>query len=434
MSDIVGSIELVGAKLPNTPTGSNILKSPPLTDSFSLCDSPEFVTPKENFDEYFSKSSPNKLKDSFSSPIYYDFFTPNETNTVSNLQNLLDQSIEAKNPSYVPIPIIYNTQDDYSIPRSFEVSITSQSKIIKDVSTSLPKKDSIDELKEIFDNESFSTPSTSISTTPKQCLSPLRTKASALNSYKGSLVSHEYTYSKPPTNSQLRSPIKISSSTQQSPTNENKTETPTKITRVELPSSVGSSIKLQSPVQNPQRTISIDRTLFNNFKIELFLKFSESILKDTKVVESDLNGTLYSQNAGNYYDLISSFNFAQGSKFLKKREHRCPVIECPINLIGVKKRTDLRHHIHHEHLDHNRVCQDLESQYGNELRNELFVCEKPNCGKAFYRSDSLTRHSKLIHRPPQLVRATKRSSNVDNDPDYVDGGSGDKKAAKRRKI
>ena len=68
-----------------------------------------------------------------------------------------------------------------------------------------------------------------------------------------------------------------------------------------------------------------------------------------------------------------------------------------MNMIGFDKRAELRHHVHSDHVTHGLVSIQY-AKYSEEIKEFLFVCDEENCGKGFYRSDTLTRHIKLVHK------------------------------------
>ncbi|RCK56597.1 hypothetical protein Cantr_05757 [Candida viswanathii] len=77
----------------------------------------------------------------------------------------------------------------------------------------------------------------------------------------------------------------------------------------------------------------------------------------------------------------------------------------------LRQRADLRHHVHSDHLTHGLVSAQY-TKYSAEIQKYLFVCDDPSCGKGFYRSDTLNRHIKLVHkRTSSHIRKRRKVSN-----------------------
>ncbi|GEQ70204.1 hypothetical protein JCM33374_g3880 [Metschnikowia sp. JCM 33374] len=83
----------------------------------------------------------------------------------------------------------------------------------------------------------------------------------------------------------------------------------------------------------------------------------------------------------------------------------CPDSSCAFSALGFRYRWLLRRHICNHHLkDYNnkKLRKSSTSPGGKNALTEnflshVYVCKKKNCSRAFYRSDSLSRHEKLIH-------------------------------------
>lgn len=87
----------------------------------------------------------------------------------------------------------------------------------------------------------------------------------------------------------------------------------------------------------------------------------------------------------------------------------CPDPNCLFSRLGFLKKIDLKIHISNYHLSLYNSCKNsLEKiTYKNnnfhpkifdELINNLYVCNHSQCGRIFYRRDSLTRHIRALHK------------------------------------
>ncbi|KAI5964656.1 RME1 [Candida pseudojiufengensis] len=496
MNDLLESLELNNLDLTTTtPSAFNFSSDIEIIIHPETQKTDDIETPYQALDEELMSKSPIK------SNINIDFSSSNKSKSTSSLQNLfefsLSSSSDTNDPTTIPIPIVYNAQDDYIIPRS-NIGLNS---LVTEFTTSFPKRNLLDEIQAIFDAETTipvtdTTTATNLNNDPSTTskFSPISSEDNSFNIEIFEMDSTEYIYStEESTNIELDSPFNYISSKSLTPLNEIQSQsifeeiTPIEensitqsdsqsnseeiipieedsITQLGSPISsaipsanlntpiedsiteVGSPISLSPPIEysatpieedsitqsgSPNSsstpiensTIPIEQMNFDEFKFEVLKRFSERSLEITKVAESDLDkNDSYAENDDNYYDLLQELDLLKGLNFLKKRKFKCPIIECPINYIGVKKLNDLRHHIQHQHLVNNVVSDELEEKYGDLLRNELFVCD---CGKAFYRSDSMKRHVKMIHSLKSRGRG-KRKLN-DNDDDVIHKNDGKKR-------
>lgn len=77
--------------------------------------------------------------------------------------------------------------------------------------------------------------------------------------------------------------------------------------------------------------------------------------------------------------------------------HKCPFDSCPFNLIGFSRKADLRRHCLTNHFEKGKLTQSINQNVKLVLNNLIYSCKMDNCGKNFYRKDSLQRHLKLVH-------------------------------------
>ena len=133
-------------------------------------------------------------------------------------------------------------------------------------------------------------------------------------------------------------------------------------------------------------------------KKRLLSRFSSRLIQKLRLAESDMKCRKHCNTRfGNYLELIDHFEGHGLQRYLLSRTFICPVKECPMNMIGFDKRAELRHHVHSDHVTHGLVSIQY-AKYSEEIKEFLFVCDEENCGKGFYRSDTLTRHIKLVHK------------------------------------
>lgn len=97
----------------------------------------------------------------------------------------------------------------------------------------------------------------------------------------------------------------------------------------------------------------------------------------------------------NMDDVFAYIFHLDQEKLFHELKYKCPLNNCPFNMIGFNKKIQLRQHSlakHYEKKTNSFICGD---QYELALLQKLlFVCE---CNKAFCRRDSLQRHIKLLH-------------------------------------
>lgn len=94
----------------------------------------------------------------------------------------------------------------------------------------------------------------------------------------------------------------------------------------------------------------------------------------------------------------------------QNRTFKCPLKSCPWSILGHIRKVDLRRHCM-VHFPKGKVGREIQTILAEERQNitELvFPCHM-NCGKYFYRKDSLKRHIKLLHDSckPKYHRKTK---------------------------
>ncbi|EGW35278.1 uncharacterized protein SPAPADRAFT_58496 [Spathaspora passalidarum NRRL Y-27907] len=148
-------------------------------------------------------------------------------------------------------------------------------------------------------------------------------------------------------------------------------------------------------------------------KPELLSKFSEEQIRSIKLAETDAKCRNHcNASFANYMQLIDHFEEFKLSSF-EFRGFKCPVHECPMSIIGYDKKADLRHHVVIDHFKKGKVIDEC-CQYSSELKSIIYVCNDDNCGKGFYRRDSLTRHIKLVHNgEPNVFNQKKKLENAE---------------------
>lgn len=77
--------------------------------------------------------------------------------------------------------------------------------------------------------------------------------------------------------------------------------------------------------------------------------------------------------------------------------HKCPFDSCPYFLIGFSRKAELRRHCLTKHFEKGKLTQSINQNIKQVLNNLIYSCKIDNCGKNFYRKDSLQRHLKLVH-------------------------------------
>lgn len=88
-------------------------------------------------------------------------------------------------------------------------------------------------------------------------------------------------------------------------------------------------------------------------------------------------------------------------KYEIRRGHFCPVEDCPWSVIGLTRKAELRRHCVLQHFLRGKLKdladQSIQSDSRLKMVKLLYSCNKSNCGKHFYRKDSLQRHQRLVH-------------------------------------
>ncbi|EMG45648.1 hypothetical protein G210_4158, partial [Candida maltosa Xu316] len=169
-------------------------------------------------------------------------------------------------------------------------------------------------------------------------------------------------------------------------------------------------------------TTSSVKVPYVSMKKRLLAKYSPRLLQRMRLSESDTKCRKHChENFRSYSQLIDHYESNGLECYLQSRSFICPVKECPMNIIGFDKRADLRHHVHSDHVTHGLVS-DQYSKYAKEIQEFLFVCDEPDCGKGFYRSDTLSRHMKLVHKRQKINPNPRRKRKVDDDEDVVIDG------------
>mmetsp|Transcript_195 Transcript_195/g.174 ORF Transcript_195/g.174 Transcript_195/m.174 type:complete len:382 (-) Transcript_195:655-1800(-) len=77
--------------------------------------------------------------------------------------------------------------------------------------------------------------------------------------------------------------------------------------------------------------------------------------------------------------------------------HKCPFDSCPYFFIGFARKAELRRHCLTKHFEKGKLTQSINQNIKQVLNNLIYSCKIDNCGKNFYRKDSLQRHLKLVH-------------------------------------
>ncbi|KAI5953927.1 RME1 [Candida margitis] len=170
-------------------------------------------------------------------------------------------------------------------------------------------------------------------------------------------------------------------------------------------------------------TSGVDPTNLGRFKKAFFASYSKLSIIKVKMTESDRK--LFSKedpenSKASYFTMVDRLDCLTCSTFVYGRKFNCPVKECPMYFLGIKKKAELKHHVHYQHLKNGLVKSNCRA-YARQIKEILFVCIEADCGKAFYRCDSLSRHRNLVHGN-RGKRGVKRKLVVHND-DVVDDES-----------
>lgn len=84
-------------------------------------------------------------------------------------------------------------------------------------------------------------------------------------------------------------------------------------------------------------------------------------------------------------------------KYKVVTHHKCPFDSCPYFFIGFARKAELRRHCLTNHFEKGKLTQSINQNIKQVLNNLIYSCKIDNCGKNFYRKDSLQRHLKLVH-------------------------------------
>ncbi|AOW26381.1 zinc finger protein RME1 [Candida albicans L26] len=179
--------------------------------------------------------------------------------------------------------------------------------------------------------------------------------------------------------------------------------------------SLGSATSMLQPPLEDSRLMNSGHA--EPMKKRLLSRFSSRLIQKLRLAESDMKCRKHCNTRfGNYLELIDHFEGHGLQRYLSSRTFICPVKECPMNMIGFDKRAELRHHVHSDHVTHGLVSIQY-AKYSEEIKEFLFVCDEENCGKGFYRSDTLTRHIKLVHKREKHFTKRKRRQVVAHQED-----------------
>jgi hypothetical protein len=135
--------------------------------------------------------------------------------------------------------------------------------------------------------------------------------------------------------------------------------------------------------------------------IQLNTKFTTEHLQSIKLDKWDSVCEICNANLANYCEFVKHFDRHQLHRNTR-RYHKCVVPVCPMSIIGFKKKSSLRHHTHEYHFYRGYIVDEF-LEWEAPLRQLLYTCLHPGCAKAFYRRDSLTRHTRLLHENPQSI-------------------------------
>ena len=138
-----------------------------------------------------------------------------------------------------------------------------------------------------------------------------------------------------------------------------------------------------------------------SLRTQLDAKFTIEHLKSIKLDKWDSVCKICNTKLANYCDFVEHFDRHQLSRNTR-RYHKCVVPICPMSVIGFQKKSSLRHHTHEYHFYRGYIVDEFR-QWESPLRQLLYTCLHPGCAKAFYRRDSLTRHTRLLHENPRSV-------------------------------
>ncbi|CAK9440276.1 uncharacterized protein LODBEIA_P43760 [Lodderomyces beijingensis] len=176
----------------------------------------------------------------------------------------------------------------------------------------------------------------------------------------------------------------------------------------------------------PEHSISkFKNNEVKDFRAYVLSRYSVKLIESIKLCSADAQCEKHcSKIFQSYLDMIAHYQENKLMSSVFDRNYRCPVHECPLHVIGTKNRADLRHHVHYEHITNGYVHQYFK-QYDQNIKDILFVCSEPDCGKSFYRSDSLTRHLRLVHKEKKTKKKKRRRGTSWNSRDEEEYGDGD---------
>lgn len=134
-------------------------------------------------------------------------------------------------------------------------------------------------------------------------------------------------------------------------------------------------------------------------------EFDRKSIEKHKIQNFDIHCSYCSKKHRNYWDFILHLKSKNCKKGRCLREFQCIVTSCPFFIIGFQRKQCLRHHCHDSHFHNGRVTEACQ-QWKSKLEELSFMCS--DCGKSFFRRDSLSRHIRL-HSDPNSKKRKRRS-------------------------
>lgn len=184
----------------------------------------------------------------------------------------------------------------------------------------------------------------------------------------------------------------------------------------ELKSSIDNSLVNTKESIEPQNSVVTDEVLptdkksTNKFRqIDYREKLSshgytKEIVSEHKLQNADKTCLNCNKKFRNYWDFAGHFTNSNCWKNTSGREHFCVVKTCPFSILGFSRKLCLRHHCHDSHFTGQRVSKDCK-EWEPILQGISFYCDQ--CGKSFYRRDSLVRHVNAVHKMIKPKRKRK---------------------------
>ncbi|ODQ82235.1 hypothetical protein BABINDRAFT_10701 [Babjeviella inositovora NRRL Y-12698] len=164
-----------------------------------------------------------------------------------------------------------------------------------------------------------------------------------------------------------------------------------------------------APIVNYEGSFQIEEQ--GRFSGEVFLGHETSISETLRNDKLAWDFIQKNKKKGTYKCTHCSDSFITLMDFAKhidrygiKRQHKCPILECPWKVIGFTRQPELRRHCRSQHAicwDSTRSRDALTKGEIPKLRDLRHGCTVTHCGNTFKRRDLLQRHIRLVHENPE---------------------------------